>query len=281
MLRASPLLALVACTGTARPDTHGGSTPPKGPQELARVSGFATPEGVRCVGAGACVVSNVSGQPSVQDGDGFLSRISVDGALTTLAWSEGTLDGPKGMDRVGETLYVADIQEIRAVDLGTGAVTAAAAVDGAGFLNDLAVAPDGSLWFTDTQRGTLHRWDRSGAVETVVADLAGPNGVLVHDDRVWVASFGEPTLWAHDLAGTLQGTYTLPAGQLDGVVVDRDGRFLVSSWAAEGVFAGTPGGDWTLLLEGLPGPADLGYDADTHRLFVPLFNDGQVVVFTL
>jgi hypothetical protein len=96
-----------------------------------------------------------------------------------------------------------------------------------------------------------------------------------------VASFGGASLYELGLDGRLIDMIDMPAGQLDGLVVDRDGRFLVSSWETSAVYAGRPDGSWSLLGDALPAPADLGYDAASHRLFVPLFDDGEVVVLQL
>jgi streptogramin lyase len=70
----------------------------------------------------------------------------------------------------------------------------------------------------------------------------------------------------------------LPAGGLDGVVETGDGRLLVSSWGGSAVYEVGPTAAVRTLAEGLPAPADLGYDAARDLVLVPLFNDDAVVL---
>lgn len=279
------LLLLSACDSTEETGDDTGA----GFDVVARIGGFDVPESVRCDDGGICYVSNVVGGGADEDGVAFLSRISTEGERLDRRWApdqvSGTLslDAPKGMEIVDGVLYMADITRICAVDLAALAALPPTAVDGAAFLNDVAAGPGGTLFLTDTSTGQVFLWDREDA--PVALDepdtLDQPNGVVVHDGSVWVTSFGGASLYELGLDGRLIDTIDMPAGQLDGLVVDRDGRFLVSSWETSAVYAGRPDGDWSLLGDQLPSPADIGYDADSHRLFVPLFDDGQVVTVQL
>ena len=60
-----------------------------------------------------------------------------------------TLNAPKGMAIVGDTLWVADIDAVRGFNRKSGALVANIAVPGAKFLNDVTAGPDG-LYITDT-----------------------------------------------------------------------------------------------------------------------------------
>ena len=87
-----------------------------------------TPESVRYdADLDAYFVSNINGNPSQQDGNGFIVEVR---AGNTTAWRrcscEGgkngvTLNAPKGMAIVGDTLWVADIDVVRAFNKRTGA----------------------------------------------------------------------------------------------------------------------------------------------------------------
>jgi hypothetical protein len=55
--------------------------------------------------------------------------------------------------------------------------------------------------------------------------------------------------------------------------------WFVSSWEAEGVYRGSEGGPFELVLSGLRSPADIGFDTKRSRLLVPLFLDNKIVVF--
>src|SRR2546430_16687145 len=86
-----------------------------------------------------------------------ISRVRPDGAVETLKFIEGghngvTLHAAKGLALLGDTLWVADIDVVRAFDARTGAPrdSVSLATLGAVFLNDIAIAQTGALYITDS-----------------------------------------------------------------------------------------------------------------------------------
>ncbi len=55
-------------------------------------------------------VSNINGQPLGRDGNGYISRLGLDGEIIIRKWVTG-LDAPKGMGIFKNILYVADINK--------------------------------------------------------------------------------------------------------------------------------------------------------------------------
>ncbi|MCA9693842.1 MAG: SMP-30/gluconolactonase/LRE family protein [Myxococcales bacterium] len=261
-------------------------------------AGFLTPESVlHDVAADLYLVSNIDGDPTEADGNGFISQVAPDGTVRALKWIDGfndgvTLNAPKGMAIVGDTLYVADITHVRAFDRNTGAPQRAIEVKGASFLNDLAVAPDGSVLVSDsglkkTDKGLglgdgqgIYRINAEGEVSKVIAnkDLGGPNGLYADVHGVTVVTFGTGEYYQVAPDGTKGVTHKLEQGQLDGVVGLAGGKLAISSWEAKGVYVGTPGGEFTLTLTDLESPADIGYDSKRKRVLVPLFTKNTVVI---
>ena len=65
------------------------------------------------------------GTPHVKDGNGFISRIGSDGKMDSLHFIQGGRDGvvlntPMGSRIRGDTLWVVDIDALRAFDTGSG-----------------------------------------------------------------------------------------------------------------------------------------------------------------
>src|SRR5436309_13664691 len=126
--------------------------------KVATVVGFLTPESVLDDSAqGIYFVSNINGSPLTKDNNGFISRVRPDGAVENLKFIEGgrggvTLNAPKGMAVRGDTLWVTDIDAVRAFDAKTGAPRDSVSLSslGAVFLNDLAITPTGAHYITDT-----------------------------------------------------------------------------------------------------------------------------------
>lgn len=257
--------------------------------------GFQTPESVLYdERADVYIVSNINGEPLGADGNGFISRIRPTGEVESLKWIDGEAEGvnlnaPKGMAVSGDTLFVADIDSVRAFHRTTGAPLGARAVAGASFLNDLAVGPDGTLYVTDTgvdasfsPTGTdaIHRFTGSGAERFAAApDVAAPNGIVPADEGLVVVGFGGPSV---QRIGTGGGTptelATLPAGQLDGVVRTSDGTLYVSSWEGQAVYRIGADGQVSAVVENVEAPADIGWDSRRHRLLIPLFNGNRIEI---
>ena len=85
---------------------------------------FAAPESAYYHAASNSVfVSSINGQILDRDGNGYISRLSADGKVISAKWVT-TLDAPKGMRSVGNTLWVADIDDVVSIDIAKGQITA-------------------------------------------------------------------------------------------------------------------------------------------------------------
>ena len=70
-------------------------------------------------------ISSVNGEPEAADNNGFITKLDANGKLVHLKFIEGgtagvTLHAPKGMALIGQTLYVADLDHLRAFDITNG-----------------------------------------------------------------------------------------------------------------------------------------------------------------
>lgn len=262
--------------------------------------GLSTPESVlHDEAADVYLVSNINGSPLEKDGNGFISRITPDGSVEDLGWIDGadegvTLHAPKGLAIRGDTLFVSDIDSVRAFSRTSGQYHGARGVPGSTFLNDLAVGPDGTLYVSDSglnpdfsSSGTdaIYRFEGDEAVVVAEgADLAGPNGLVAYGRSVAVVSFGGADLARVDLdageAGVAEVLATLPGGQLDGVVRLDDGSFLVSSWETQSVYRvpASGEGEAEVVADGIPSPADIGFDVQRQRVLIPVFEADRIEI---
>src|SRR2546428_5464953 len=83
--------------------------------------GFQTPESILYEPrSDVYLVSNINGDPTASDGNGFISRVAPDGRILELKWIDGAkpgvrLNGPKGMAAAGGTPYRCEITPGRTV----------------------------------------------------------------------------------------------------------------------------------------------------------------------
>jgi hypothetical protein len=280
------------------------------PPVLLRDVGFRSPESVLYDPvADVYLVSNVSGGPADVDNDGFISKVSPDGTLLELRWIDAasaktTLNAPKGMALVGETLFVADIDVVRAFDRASGKALGDVAVPSATFLNDLAAGPDGKLYVSDTGVGkkpgsaelspngsdAVYLIDAQRSVKELAKDpeLAQPNGLVIDNGALGakgslIVAAASGQVYRLDPKGE-RSAIAQPAGGLDGLVLTPGGRLLVSSWEASTVFItpASPAADGAVsfepLITELTSPADIGYDVKRRQLLVPLFREDALYI---
>ena len=151
--------------------------------------------------------------------------------------------------------------------------------------NDL---PPWSAVYQQTQR-----WLKAGVFEAWLANdaLKGPNGLLVQDGKLIVASFGQlPEQGTPELVGLLavdlkdQSVSTIkndPIGNLDGLQSLQPGIFLVTDWAAGALYRVGAKGKPERLLKLNKGSADLVYLADEKTVLVPIMLSNTLVAYKL
>lgn len=229
------------------------------------------------------LVSNINGDPSGKDDNGYISRITPDGKNYETFWIDGskgeiTLNAPKGMAFRGNLLLVADIDTVRLFDRKTGQPAGAWPVPNATFLNDLAVGPGNILYATDTSpqnpaAATVYRFESDQKVPTVLArgeGLGAPNGIVITPEgAVFVTYQSNKIMRVKAKDAPPETIATLPAGQLDGIERLGDGSYVVTSWQARAVFRVSPNGQARQIIGGLISPADLGVDTKRGRLLIP------------
>lgn len=290
-------LALAACGGEKTPIIEA---------PVAVVSeGLATPESVLWDATrNVWYVSNINGSPLGKDDNGYILRLNLDGAtMDSVPFIDGadadiTLNAPKGMALVGDTLWVADIDAVRAFDVNTGntVTTLELGAQGATFLNDVAAAGDGMIYITDsgisfnadgsvTHPGKSRVFAISGrnAREAVVLPAeSAANGIAFDaaNNRWLIVAFNSPNIFAWTADSDSVSVLGTGPGGGDGLVVLNDGRVLYSSWADSSLtlFADSTSAQ---LRGGLPSPADLGYDSRRNLVAVPLFQDNRVEIWAV
>lgn len=292
------VLTLLAACDKSRVENSGNApeSTSSDKDSLSIVEQFAGPESMQYYpAADEYFVSNVNGDMTIKDDNGFISRIAPDGHVIQLKWIDGaslpvTLHAPKGMVMRHDTLFVADIDSIRAFVISTGSPAGSIAIPGARFLNGLALSPDGVLYATDsglktgmlpTATDAVYRIDTSGPV--VVAEgpwLSRPNGIKVGSEGVTVVTFGSKVVLRLKVPNTGPDTVaTLMQGSLDGLVRLDEDRFLVTSWDGKAIYLVDLAAKRSHpLVLNVAGAADIGYDTKRKRVLIPLVSQNRLEI---
>jgi hypothetical protein len=228
-------------------------------------------------------VSNIGGVPPIKkDGDGFISQVNLDGKIRNLKWATG-FDAPKGMALLGTTLYVTDIDRIKAIDTKTGKTINTWKVPGSTFLNDVAVSTDSIIYFTDSDKSTIHQL-RKGKLTVVRTDtaLGGTNGIYVDGNTLLLAGMQSGTVHTMNIGdqSIQRVAANIPGG--DGIERYKDG-WIVSNWNGE-IYHIDDVGTVNKILDTQAdklNAADIEVIEEKNLLIVPTFFGNKVVAYQL
>ena len=250
--------------------------------------GISTPESVYVdEGSGFIFSSQINGMPTDRDGNGRIVKLGADGTVIKADWVTG-LNAPKGLRASAGTLWTADLDEVIGIDIASGTITSRVKIDGAQFLNDVATAPDGTVYVSDFVGNRIYAL-KDGKVGTFAEgdQLENPNGLLVDGNRLIVGAWGKPEadfttkvpgrLYALDL-GTKAKTLITPKpfANIDGVESDGGGGYIISDYLAGKILRVSATGEVKELRQFMPGAADIAYVPALRSVIVPHMNENTI-----
>jgi hypothetical protein len=256
---------------------------------------------------GVIVVPNRGVPQSVQTNNAWITFLNHDGSVHTARWigvqNAGeprglltpplVLNEPYGSDISNGILYLADrdggtspadpsVAVIRKFNLQTGAPAGEVRVERSPWLNDIAVAGDGTIYATNTGVGgatpdpaTWQVWKITAAGVASVfvqgAPLKQPNGIAVDGQgNIVVVNIGTADVLTFGPDAKLLKTETAAQSGNDGLVIMPDGTKYVSSVVNGGVSKMAPGKPAELIARNIPNAASMCYDAGANQLVIPM-----------
>ncbi len=230
-------------------------------------------------------VSSYDGyHPSYQEGKQSIAKISLAGKVENLAWVTG-LANPTGMVLAQDRLWVVERQNLVVIDPDSGKIVNRIPIPAAKFLNDIAVAPDGAIYISDSNGHVI--FQVTGEVVTAWAkdpEIKNPNGLWCHDNALIFANNGDRSLKAIDLTTKkIRRITRLPGGIIDGIAADCRGNWLVTQNEGR-LYRISPTGKVQKLLDTTAlgtRLADFCYIPEVNLLVIPTFLDNRVIAYRL
>lgn len=229
-------------------------------------------------------VSNVAGAPLAADGNGYVARVRPDGSMDRRWLGGGRLHAPKGLALHAGVLFVVDLAAVHRFDAASGRHLGAWDVAGASFLDDVAVAADGTVYVTDRGcdaelapiegRGGVRRLLPDGRSD-VLADAAAighPAAIAARPGGLYVVDWRDGGFRQLDYRGVRTDLAAVPQGRLCGLVrVEHGGEagWIAASWQEGCAYRFDAKGGIARLGGGWDRPGDLGIDAGRGLLLVP------------
>ncbi len=274
---------------------------------------FATESCIYDESRGVVVAPNRGVGQAIRANDAWISLINHDGTVNTPRWigiqNPGAqrdnmtpplvLNEPFGSFILNGVLYLADrdggtpdpaaagtnipsVAVVRMFDMATGAPAGSWTVPGSTGLNDIAVAPDGTIYGTNSGVGganpdptTWVIWKVTpGGEASIFAQgepMRQPNGIEVGPDgNIVVVNIGKPDVITYSPDGQVVMTEMAAQTGNDGLVIMPNGVKFVSSVQLGGVSMIKPGEPATLIAENVPSAASMCYDKGANQLVIPL-----------
>jgi len=259
------------------------------PARAAQITGLESPNSFIGDAAGKeYFISSVNGDPEARDNNGFITKVDAEGKILNLKFIQGgivdvMLHAPKGLALVGQTLYVADLDQLKGFDKATGKALVVVSFPQASAtvsLTDVTAAPNHVLYASDQHANTIYRIDTAAnhRVSILIHDdrLAGPSGVAVHPKtgHLIAVSWEKGAILEITPEGQLtelvsNGFFSNRFQNLSGVDFDRWGNMYVSDFSRGKIWRMTRDNRFQVIAEYLPSPGDISIDRLNNLILVP------------
>lgn len=223
-------------------------------------------------------VSNIDGtDPWAADGKGSIGKVGLDGKIIATEWVSG-LNAPKGLGMYNGKLYAADLTNLVIIDIASGKIDTTVLIDGAVGLNDITIDSKGIVYISDSPGKKVFRFD-NGKAELLLDNLNGPNGLLIHENELYVLDNKGLYIMKDDK--TLTKITDGLDGNADGVENVNDKDFIVSCWEGLIWYVGQDGKKELLLDTKAQNKntADIGFNKDSKTVYVPTFFKNTIVAY--
>jgi hypothetical protein len=222
-------------------------------------------------------VSLIDGGGWDVDGKGGVAILQADGKNYNPNWITG-LNAPKGLGRIGDKIYTADISEIVVIDIKKGRIEKKIKIDSAKGLNDITTDDKGVVYVSDSKTGKVHRIEKD-VPSVYLENMKGANGLKVVNNDLYVLA--NKAILKVDAAKNITKLCDFNSG--DGIEPVGNGDFIVTEWAGL-IYYVYANGNKELLLDTRAekkNTADIGYDPDKKIVYVPTFNGKIVAAYQL
>ena len=223
-------------------------------------------------------VTNIDGDASAKDGNGFISILDIDGKIKNLHWVTG-LNAPKGQAIHDGNLYVADIDELVIISLKDAKITSKVKLPNAKFLNDVTAAEDGTVFVTDMRDNKIYVL-ANGKLNLWLEDklINNPNGLWAEKGKLYI---GTEKIIQADLKTKELKVLADNCGGIDGLEKMENGDFVYSNWPGR-IFV-TKGAESIKLLDTVDkqNTADIDYVPGKKLVIVPTFSGNSVDAYKL
>jgi sugar lactone lactonase YvrE len=249
-------------------------------ESLNTISGLVSPESVAQDAKGDIYVSEIG--EFNKDGDGKITRISIDGKLSTFA---SGMDDPKGITFIGKSLYVTDKNRVLKVEpdgkwtvFGSTMAFPQTPV----FLNDITSDDAGNIYVSDSGNlksgGAIFKIAQNKKITLVLdentPEILAPNGLWIIKNDLYEVDFSSGILYKINLKNKSISKIAEGFGGGDGLIKSGN-NFFVSDWKNGKIFK-IQGSKVSLYKDGFTAAADIALSYDNKSIMTPDMKAGSI-----
>jgi len=249
-------------------------------ESLNTISGLVSPESVAQDAKGDIYVSEIG--EFNKDGDGKITRISIDGKLSTFA---SGMDDPKGITFIGKSLYVTDKNRVLKVEPNgkwTVFGSTMAFPQTPVFLNDITSDDAGNLYVSDSGNlksgGAIFKIAQNKKITLVLdentPEILAPNGLWIIKNDLYEVDFSSGILYKINLKNKSISKIAEGFGGGDGLIKSGN-NFFVSDWKNGKIFK-VQGSKVSLYKDGFAAAADIALSYDNKSIMAPDMKAGSI-----
>lgn len=243
---------------------------------------FKTPESVLYDKRNNIIyVSNINGSPNEKDGNGFISKLKINGEVDILKWITG-LNAPKGMGLYNGKLYVTDIDRLVEIDTEKSRIVNRYTSSPAKFLNDISVHSSGAVYVSDNMANLIFRL-KNGKFKVWLksTNLKEPNGLWAEENLLLIGINNAVLSVDYRTKNVIR--FIEETDYVDGLVSKVDGSYLVSDFLGV-INLVRPGKKRVKIIDTTAEKvmaADIDFVIEKNLLLVPTFLDNKVVAYKI
>ena len=227
-------------------------------------------------------ISCINGGPSAENKNSYIAKVSPEGKVLNAKFTEG-LNSTKGLGLLNNKLYVTEMTAVAEIDLKSGKILNRYPVEGAVFLNDIAVDnKNATVYISDSRTNKIHALT-NGKIRLILegSPLKNNNGLLVEDGQLLIGN-GDGSLLSMNIATGKISTIAQGMGGIDGIVALGGKKYIVSEWPGKVWYINS--GSNKLLLDSTKekiNTADIEFNPKTKTLYVPNFYQNTVTAYSI
>ena len=180
------------------------------------------------------------------------------------------------------TLYTTDIDRLIKIDVATGEILEVIRIEGATALNDVTIAPEETVYASDTGGNTIFKLEE-GVVSPFVQEIETPNGLVYHQNTLLISQWTPEILQTYDVHS--QSLTHIAGGlpQADGIDILGDQGYLVSSWGGRVFFVDHEGTTTKILDTSSEGinAADINLVEGKNMVLIATFSNNTITAYEI